>query len=631
MAIITPALYFVYSRHGQLDRDAGLVLDMVTLTSTILGMVIFGHLADRLGRSKLYGIEVIMMLAAIGGAAFSSAGFIIHQGQGNEEGSLDIYAALFMFRFFLGLGIGAEVCLFFFFPSPFVFFFSLSLSFFSFFFPGLTHQYPMSAVIAAEFSPTQRRGVMLAAVFLAQSIGRILAYSISLGALRGLSARLDPTDPDLLDQTKLVMDVFWRLALSLAGIPAIFALGFRLFIPETPRFFSAVKRDIKKARESLTMIGARTPELIADIEHTMVATPENHSAASSISKKSWGKMAREYYFGPSQGWKILAAISIQWLLLDVVWYGVGLDSPGTLAALFLDHNNNNNTGGGIGSSSNLPWNDDPAYPTATIIDTIDRNLVRTLLLSSIAALAGSLAVIPLIDRVSRKTHYLFTTWSLALLFGCMAISVSQTYAKPTHKVTLVFFVLAQVMFNLGPNTLTFILATEIFPTEFRGTSYGLAAAAGKVGALIARGIIKRAGKQQTGLVSVLSVFCAVLVVMAVLVSWEPFGIAFPSVQKGRTLEWKESGFWERIMDSRLENKSLEDISPWPMVPGGGERDSVVVGGRGDGDADAASRSESESDTEVQVSGGIQEIPMEVVRANKNPGPAVNLGSSIRPM
>ena len=130
MAIITPALYFVYSRHGQLDRDAGLVLDMVTLTSTILGMVIFGHLADRLGRSKLYGIEVIMMLAAIGGAAFSSAGFIIHQGQGNEEGSLDIYAALFMFRFFLGLGIGAEVCLFLFSFSFFFFFLSLFFLFF---------------------------------------------------------------------------------------------------------------------------------------------------------------------------------------------------------------------------------------------------------------------------------------------------------------------------------------------------------------------------------------------------------------------------------------------------------------------------------------------------------------------
>jgi len=109
VAIITPALYFIYDYHGQLNRDAGLVLDMVTLTATIIGMVVFGHAADRLGRSKLYGIEVLIMLAAIGGAAFSSAGFIIHQGREDETGSLDIYAALFMFRALLGLGIGAEV------------------------------------------------------------------------------------------------------------------------------------------------------------------------------------------------------------------------------------------------------------------------------------------------------------------------------------------------------------------------------------------------------------------------------------------------------------------------------------------------------------------------------------------
>ena len=69
-------------------------------------MVIFGHVADRVGRSALYGFEIIIVMAAIGGAAFSSAGFMIHNG---ESSSLSIYAALLFFRFLLGLGIGAEV------------------------------------------------------------------------------------------------------------------------------------------------------------------------------------------------------------------------------------------------------------------------------------------------------------------------------------------------------------------------------------------------------------------------------------------------------------------------------------------------------------------------------------------
>ena len=447
----------------------------------------------------------------------------------------------------------------------------------------------MSAVIAAEFSPTKWRGVMLAAVFLAQAIGRLLAYGIGLGALRGLSSRLDPAAIDVLDQTKIAMDIFWRLALSLAGIPAIFALGFRLCIPETPRFYSAVKRDIKKARESLTMIGTRTPEMIADIERIMVSGPDDN-ASSITEKRSWRKMAASYYFGPAKGWKLLAAISIQWLLLDVIWYGVGLDNPGTLAALWLDRQP-------PPTPFPLPnWNDDPAHPNATIVETIDRNLVQTLELSSIAALVGSIAVIPLVDRLSRKKPYLSTTWTLAVLFACMAISVSPTYAEPIHQVAMVFYILAQVMFNLGPNTLTFILAVEIFPTEVLATSYGIAAAFGKLGAMTARGIIKSAWKDQSGLVGVVAVFCALLVIMAVLASWEPWGIAFPRVQKPRSLEWREGSLLHKILNSRLENESLEDISPWPLVStAAGTSDAAA------GVGERRSESESESDTEPRAS------------------------------
>ncbi|KAK3322864.1 major facilitator superfamily domain-containing protein, partial [Apodospora peruviana] len=530
VTIVTPALDFIYNRYGQFNPKAGLVLDVVTLTATALGMVLFGHIADRVGRSALYGFEIIIVLAAVGGAAFASAGFIVYQGT-TWKGSLDIYAALFSFRFFLGLGIGAE--------------------------------YPMSAVIAAEFSPTKWRGVMLSGVFLAQSIGRLLAYGIGLGALRGLSSGLDFSAKDANDEAKIIMDIFWRLELALAGIPAILAIGFRLFIPETPRFYSAVKRDIKKARESLTMIGSRTPELIADIERIMVSGPDDTHLAS-IDQQPWKQMAYDYYFGRAKGWKLLFAISIQWAMLDIVFYGVGMDNPGTLAALWLDKE----PAGGGGAGVQPSWNDDPAFPSATIVRTIENNLVRTLELSSIAAIAGSLAVIPLVDRLSRKTHYIWTTWALSILFACMAISVSQTYASPNHTISMVLYALAQFMFNVGPNTLTFMLAAEIFPTEVRGTSYGIAAACGKIGAIIIRPVIGRAGKGRNGLVTVLAVFSVILAVMALLVWLEPFGIAFPRVQKPRPLRWKDAGgggFVNKIVNSYLENESLEDIAPWPLA------------------------------------------------------------------
>lgn len=44
-------------------------------------------------------------------------------------------------------------------------------------------------------------------------------------------------------------------------------------------------------------------------------------------------------------------------------------------------------------------------------------------------------------------------------------------------------------FNFGPNSTTFIVPGECFPTRYRSTSHGLSAASGKVGAIIAQVVI----------------------------------------------------------------------------------------------------------------------------------------------
>jgi PHS family inorganic phosphate transporter-like MFS transporter len=51
---------------------------------------------------------------------------------------------------------------------------------------------------------------------------------------------------------------------------------------------------------------------------------------------------------------------------------------------------------------------------------------------------------------------------------------------------LALYVLAQLFFNFGPNTTTFIIPGECFPTRYRSTGHGLSAAMGKIGAVIAQ-------------------------------------------------------------------------------------------------------------------------------------------------
>jgi PHS family inorganic phosphate transporter-like MFS transporter len=51
---------------------------------------------------------------------------------------------------------------------------------------------------------------------------------------------------------------------------------------------------------------------------------------------------------------------------------------------------------------------------------------------------------------------------------------------------LILYIAAQFFFNFGPNTTTFIVPGECYPTRYRSTGHGLSAAMGKVGAILAQ-------------------------------------------------------------------------------------------------------------------------------------------------
>jgi MFS transporter, PHS family, inorganic phosphate transporter len=49
----------------------------------------------------------------------------------------------------------------------------------------------------------------------------------------------------------------------------------------------------------------------------------------------------------------------------------------------------------------------------------------------------------------------------------------------------------QFFFYFGPNTTTFIIAAEMFPTKFRSRCFAIAASIGKVGAILSQIIFTR--------------------------------------------------------------------------------------------------------------------------------------------
>lgn len=96
--VILPSLGYVYWP-GVTDSKPELKINGATLGGSVIGMLLFGYLADRYGRRKLYGIELIIVIFGTIGVVQASAGY---------DGSMDIMGWLIFWRFFMGVGIGAE-------------------------------------------------------------------------------------------------------------------------------------------------------------------------------------------------------------------------------------------------------------------------------------------------------------------------------------------------------------------------------------------------------------------------------------------------------------------------------------------------------------------------------------------
>ncbi|RLN06495.1 hypothetical protein BBJ28_00018794, partial [Nothophytophthora sp. Chile5] len=96
---------------------------------------------------------------------------------------------------------------------------------------------------------------------------------------------------------------------------------------------------------------------------------------------------------------------------------------------------------------------------------------------------------------------------LTLLFLFMAIFFHQLKTDHTT-VFVVMYSFAQFFFNFGPNTTTFIIPAEVFPTAVRSTGHGISAASGKVGAIIAAQCFAVVAKGSFGFKGVLYIFAA---------------------------------------------------------------------------------------------------------------------------
>lgn len=250
------------------------------------------------------------------------------------------------------------------------------------------------------------------------------------------------------------VDKMWRVIIGMGAVPGCIALYFRLTIPETPRYTFDVSRDIVKAGSDVKAYLSGTAEGVPD-EVTRVNTMREAAPQLEVPKASWTdffKHISQWKYG-----KTLLGTAGSWFLLDVAFYGVGLNNGTILTAI--------------------------GYAGGTNAYEYFYNLsVGNIILVCAGAIPGYWVTVATVDTVGRKPIQLMGFTILTAMFCIMGFG----YHKIGTSGLLACYVISQFFFNFGPNSTTFIVPGECFPTRYRSTCHGISAASGKIGSIIAQ-------------------------------------------------------------------------------------------------------------------------------------------------
>lgn len=297
----------------------------------------------------------------------------------------------------------------------------------------------------------------MGAVFAMQGIGQLVAALVAFICTVAFKEQLQPaqTFAECDFTCRQAVDRMWRIIIGFGAVPACIALYYRLTIPETPRYTFDVARDVEQA-------AADTAAYLNNQAHGEVdqtrQLAERAEDGLKVPKASWADFWHHY----SQ-WrygKILLGTAGSWLLLDVAFYGLGLNNSIIL-----------NT---IGYSK-----------SPKVYDQLRNNAVGNLILICAGAVPGYWFTVFTCDTIGRKPIQLAGFTILTALF----FAIGFAFHKLTSGGLLALYVLCQFFFNFGPNATTFIVPGECFPTRYRSTSHGISAASGKVGAILAQVLI----------------------------------------------------------------------------------------------------------------------------------------------
>ncbi|RLM65414.1 phosphate transport protein [Panicum miliaceum] len=206
ISLITDLLGRIYYSDGKLPTNAAVAVNGIAFVGTVLGQIFFGWLGDRMGRKRIYGITLKLMVLCS-----------LASGLSFNHKPKDVIATLCFFRFWLGIGIGGD--------------------------------YPLSATIMSEYANKKTRGTFIAAVFAMQGLGNLAAGTVVLIiSERFKNSPAYTTDP--FGQA----DYVWRIVLMFGAVPALLTYYWRMKMSETARYTALIAKNLKQAAADMTSV-----------------------------------------------------------------------------------------------------------------------------------------------------------------------------------------------------------------------------------------------------------------------------------------------------------------------------------------------------------------------------------------
>ncbi|KAG6415707.1 hypothetical protein SASPL_123121 [Salvia splendens] len=257
---------------GTLPPSVSTSVTGVALVGTLAGQLFFGWLGDKMGRKKVYGITLLIMIICSIASALSFG----HSPKG-------VMTTLCFFRFWLGFGIGGD--------------------------------YPLSATIMAEYANKKTRGAFVAAGF-GILFGGIISLIVS--AAFDHAYHSPSYEQNALASTPPQADYVWRIILMFGAIPAALTFYWRMKMPETARYTALVAKNAARAAQDMGRV------LNVEIE------AEEEKIEKISQGNNFGLLSKEFLI--RHGLHLFGTTST-WFLLDIAFYSQNLFQKDVFSAI----------------------------------------------------------------------------------------------------------------------------------------------------------------------------------------------------------------------------------------------------------------------------------------------------------